>query len=344
MKKSHLAISILTLLISLAACKSSVKENDTIVSPEGNVLREITNPTDSITQNWAYDVNDGAYRMEHTAGSGAGQIVITDRKGRLCSAYGYNQCQPQIAKVCYENDSPSKLILMWLSEDEDVDWDDVGGLFDYLLNSEVKVEKLVSVEISSLTYDATGHIIEVSDSLSGKSLKAPDGYYIDSEIVETGALEGVLDYSFRIKNMILPREKTEPYIEKEYHGYELWREIKHISPMMVVDVFSEINGEKDTLKYTKAVKDNLTIYTKAFRDGNKEISVWQNGYLLKNECISKWNTVIWRKEYKLSTDKKSYTVKSYKYDYAKKVLVEDGCSTIKVSEMREIDMKDITLN
>ena len=49
MKKSHLAISILTLHISLAACKSSVKESDTIVSPEGNVLREITDPEDSIS-------------------------------------------------------------------------------------------------------------------------------------------------------------------------------------------------------------------------------------------------------------------------------------------------------
>lgn len=344
MRKIHFIISVLVLLISLSSCKSSVKESDTVVSPDGNVLCEITAPEDTLSHNWVYDVNDGAYRMEHTTGAGSGQIVITDRKGRLCAAYGYNQCQPQIAKVCYDDNSPQKLILMWLSEDEDVDWDDVGVLFDYLLNSEVKVEKFDSVEICSLIYDSTGHIIEVSDSLSGKSLKAPDGYYIASEIVETGALEGVLDYSFRIKNMILPREKTEPYVEKEYHGYELCREIKHISPMMVLDAFSEIHGEKDTLKYTKAVKDNLTIYTKAFRDGNKEVSVWQNGYLLKNECISKWNTVIWRKDYALSTDKKSYTVKSYKYDYAKKVLVEEGSSTIKVSETKEMYLKDITLN
>lgn len=72
MKKSHLAIGILPLLIILAGCKSSVKESDTIVSPEGNVLREITAPEDSITPNWVYDVNDGAYRMEYTAGAGAG--------------------------------------------------------------------------------------------------------------------------------------------------------------------------------------------------------------------------------------------------------------------------------
>lgn len=148
MKKSHLAISILTLFISLVACKSSINESATIVSPEGNVLREITDPEDSITQNWVYDVNDGAYRMEHTAGTGSGQIVITDRKGRLCAAYGYNQCQPQIAKVCYEDDRLSKLILIW--EDDKVDlmpdgtyrntsWigDDVGKMFDKLLKGEV---------------------------------------------------------------------------------------------------------------------------------------------------------------------------------------------------------------
>ena len=207
MKKSHLAISILTLLISFAACKSSVKESDTIVSPEGNVLREITDPEDSITQNWVYDVNDGAYRMEHTAGAGAGQIVITDRKGRLCAAYGYNQCQPQIAKVCYEDDSPSKLILMWLGDEADDEWDDVGKMFDQLLKGEVKMEKLDSVVISSLTYDNTGHIIEVRNPVSGKCLKAPKGCCITSEIEETGALAGVLDYSFRIKNTIRPVEK-----------------------------------------------------------------------------------------------------------------------------------------
>ena len=210
--KCHLAISTLTLLISLTACKSSVKESDTIVSPEGNVLREITDPEDSITHNWVYDVNDGAYRMEYTEGAGSGQIVITDRKGRLCAAYGYNQCQPQIAKVCYKDDSPSKLILLWLDielDDIEVDreWKDVGKTFDQLLKGEVNVEKLDSVVISSLTYDNTGHIIEVRNPVSGKCLKAPDGCCITSEIEETGALAGALDYSFRIRNTIRPVEK-----------------------------------------------------------------------------------------------------------------------------------------
>lgn len=222
MKKSHLSISILILFISLVACNSSDKKSDTIVSPEGNVLREITYPEDSITRNWVYDVNDGEYRMEHTAGVGTGQIVITDRKGRLCAAYGYNQCQPQIAKVCYEDDRLSKLILIW--EDDKVDlmpdgthrntswigddeWDDVGKMFDKLLKGEVNVEKLDSVVISSLTYDNTGHIIEVRNPVSGKCLKAPKGCCITSEIEETGALAGALDFSFQIRNTIRPVEK-----------------------------------------------------------------------------------------------------------------------------------------
>jgi len=344
MKKSHLSISILILLISLAACKSSDKKSDTIVSPEGNVLRKITIPEDSITQNWMYDVNDGAYRMEYTAGAGSDQIVITDRKGRLCAAYGYNQCQPQIAKICYDDDRPSKLILMWLGDEDDDELDDAGKMFDNLMKGEVKAEKLDSIEICTLTYDSMERIIEVSDSLSGKSLKAPEGCYITSEIEETGALVGVLDYSFRIKNVILPHEKTEPYVEQEYRGYELYREIRHISPMIVVDAFTDFSGNKDTLKYMKEVKDNLTIYTKAFRDGNTEVSVWRNGYILKNEFISKWKTTIWRKEFTLSSDKQSYTAKSYKYDYTKNVLVENGFSTIKVSEIEEMNLKDITLN
>lgn len=214
MKKSHLAIGILPLLIILAGCKSSVKESDTIVSPEGNVLREITAPEDSIihdgyslAHNWVFDVNGGAYRIEHSNGAGSGQIVITDRKGRLHAAYGYNQCQPQIAKVCYENDRPSKLILMWLDDGDDYEWEDVGKMFDKLLEGEVKVEKLDSVVISSLTYDDKGHIIEVRNPVSGKRLKAPEGCYITSEIEETGALAGVLDYSFRIKNTIHPIEE-----------------------------------------------------------------------------------------------------------------------------------------
>jgi len=219
MKKSRLYISILILLISLAACKSSDKKSDTIVSPEGNVLRKITDPEDSIThngyslaENWVFDVNDGAYRIEHTNGAGSGQIVITDRKGRLCAAYGYNQCAPQIAKVCYEDDRPSKLILLWLDiELDDIEIDregkDFGKTFDQLLKGEVKVEKLDSVVISSLTYDDKGHIIEVRNLVSGKCLKAPEGCCITSEIEETGALAGVLDYSFRIKNTIRPVEK-----------------------------------------------------------------------------------------------------------------------------------------
>ena len=211
--KCYLAISTLTLLISLTACKSSVKESDTIVSPEGNVLRDISDPENySITHNWVYDVNDGAYRMEYTEGAGSGQIVITDRKGRLCAAYGYNQCAPQIAKVCYEDDRPSKLILLWLDiELDDIEIDregkDFGKTFDQLLKGEVKVEKLDSVVISSLTYDDKGHIIEVRNLVSGKCLKAPKGCCITSEIEETGALAGVLDYSFRIKNTIRPVEK-----------------------------------------------------------------------------------------------------------------------------------------
>lgn len=210
--KCYLAISTLTLLISLTACKSSVKESDTIVSPEGNVLRDISDPEDSITHNWVYDVNDGAYRMEYTEGAGSGQIVITDRKGRLCAAYGYNQCAPQIAKVCYEDDRPSKLILLWLDiELDDIEIDregkDFGKTFDQLLKGEVKVEKLDSVVISSLTYDDKGHIIEVRNLVSGKCLKAPKGCCITSEIEKTGALAGVLDYSFRIKNTIRPVEK-----------------------------------------------------------------------------------------------------------------------------------------
>ena len=140
--------------------------------------------------------------MEHTAG--AGQIVITDRKGRLCAAYGYNQCQPQVATVCYEDDSPSKLILMWLGDEADDEWDNVGKMFDQLLKCEVKVEKLDSVVISSLTYDNTGHVIEVRNPVSGKCLKAPEGYCITSDIEETGALAGVLDFSFQIENTIRP--------------------------------------------------------------------------------------------------------------------------------------------
>lgn len=342
MYKFVFSICMVSLLIGLCACQSH-REN-TIITPDGFVLRDVTDPTDSITQNWIYDVNNGAYKMEHSEGSGAGQIVITDQEGRLCAAYGYNQCQPQIAKVFYENDKPSKLILMWMSDKTDKNCDDVGKMFDYLLKGEVKVEERDSIEVCTLTYDSMGRIIELSDSLSGKCLKAPDDSYITSEIEGTGALAGVLDYSFRIKNMILPIEKVEPYDEKEYRGYELCREIRHISPMIVVDAFTDINGEKDTLKYTKEAKDNLTIYSKLSRDGNTEVSAWQNGYLLKKECISKWNTVIWRKEYTLSADKQSYTVKSYKYDYTKKVLVENGFSTIKVSEIEEMNLKDITLN
>lgn len=220
MKKSQLAISILALLISLAACKSSDKKSDTIVSPEGNVLRKITDPEDSIThngyslaENWVFDVNDGAYRIEHTNGAGSGQIVITDRKGRLHAAYGNNQCQNQIAKVCYEDDCPSKLILIWLGDSDDYEfdnyyeWDDVGKMFDKILKGEVKVEKLDSVVISSLTYDNTGHVIEVRNPVSGKCMKAPEGYCIISEIVETGALAGVLDFSFQIKNTLRSIEK-----------------------------------------------------------------------------------------------------------------------------------------
>lgn len=212
MKKSHLSISILIFLICLAACKSSIKKSDTIVSPEGNVLREITDPEDSITHNWVFEVNDGAYRMEHTNGAGSGQIVITDRKGRLCAAYGYNQCQPQIAKVCYEDDRPNKLILIWVDDgndyegEDDYNKEDVGKMFDKLLKGEVKAEKLDSVVISSLTYDNAGHIIEVWNPVSGKSLKAPEGCYITSVIEETGALAGVLDFSFRIENTIRPAE------------------------------------------------------------------------------------------------------------------------------------------
>lgn len=217
MKKSHLSISILILLISLSACKSSIKKSDTIVSPEGNVLRKITDPDDSIThngyslkENWAFVVNDGAYRIEHTNGAGSGQIVITDRKGRLHAAYGYNQCQNQIAKVCYEDDSPIKLILIWLGDSDDYEfddyyeWDDVGKMFDQLLEGKVKVENLDSVVISSLTYDNMGHIIEVRNPVSGKCMKAPKGCYITSVIEETGALAGVLDFSFQIENTIRP--------------------------------------------------------------------------------------------------------------------------------------------
>lgn len=220
MGKSHFSISILILLFSLSACKSSIKKSDTIVSPEGNVLRKITDPKDSIihdgyslAHNWVFDVNGGAYRIEHSNGAGSDQILITDRKGRLHAAYGYNQCQPQIAKVCYEDDSPIKLILIWLVDSDDYEfddyyeWDDVGKMFDKLLKGEVKVEKLDSVVISSLTYDDKGHIIEVRNPVSGKCLKAPEGCYITSEIEETGALAGVLDYSFRIKNTIRPVEK-----------------------------------------------------------------------------------------------------------------------------------------
>lgn len=133
-------------------------------------------------------------------------MVITDRKGRLCAAYGYNQCQPQIAKVCYENAKPSKLILMWFVDVVDDEWEDVGKMFDKLLKGEVKAEKLDSVVISSLIYDNTGHIIEVRNPVSGKCLKAPEGYYITSVIEETGALAGVLDFSFRIENTIRPVE------------------------------------------------------------------------------------------------------------------------------------------
>ena len=219
MKKSRLYISILILLISLAACKSSDKKSDTIVSPEGNVLRKITDPEDSIThngyslaENWVFDVNDGAYRIEHTNGAGSGQIVITDRKGRLCAAYGYNQCQPQIAKVCYKDDRPSKLILIWLGDEDDYEfedyyeWDNVGKLFDKLLKGEVKVERLDSIVISSLTYDNTGHIIEVRNPVSGECLKAPEDCFITSEIEETSALAGTLDFSFQIENTIRPVE------------------------------------------------------------------------------------------------------------------------------------------
>lgn len=219
MKKSHLSISILILLISLSACKSSIKKSDTIVSPEGNVLRKITDPEDSITHNgyslahnWVFDVNDGAYRIEHTNGAGSSQIVITDRKGRLHAACGSNQCESQIAIVCYENDRPSKLILMWLDDgddyewENDYEWEDVGKMFDKLLKGEVKAEKLDSVVISSLIYDNTGHIIEVRNPVSGKCLKAPEGCYITSVIEETGALAGTLDFSFQIANTIRPVE------------------------------------------------------------------------------------------------------------------------------------------
>jgi len=213
MGKSHLSISILILLFSLSACKSSTNKSDPIVSPEGNVLRKITDPEDSITNNgsslahnWVFDVNDGAYRIEHTNGAGSSQIVITDRKGRLHAAYGSNQCEPQIAKVCYENDRPSKLILMWLDDGDDYEWEDVGKMFDKLLKGEVKAEKLDSVVISSLIYDNIGHIIEVRNPVSGKCLKAPEGCYITSVIEETGALAGVLDFNFRIENTIRPVE------------------------------------------------------------------------------------------------------------------------------------------
>ena len=224
MNRSLTICLIIGFIVGLGACQTN--KDGTIVSPDGYVLRNITPPEDSLIQYWVYDANNGEYLMRYDAGAGADQIIITDRQGRLCAAKGVNPCVFQRVKITYDGERPKTYCLMWIDEnnDEDEEYEeDLGVIFDALLKGELmKRERIDSIEICSLRYDPDGFVIEVYDSISGKSLKAPEGHCITTEIEETGAMAGALDYNFRLTNTIRPKgEKDEPYVEQKYSGYTL---------------------------------------------------------------------------------------------------------------------------
>lgn len=339
-------------LFILGSCQS--KKDNLIVSPNGYVLKAISDSlnTFSFTHDWAYSVNDGQYIMKYEIGAGASQILIEDRNGHLLAASGENQCIPQRVRIVYAGNRPELFCLMYIDcnyEDDNLNQDeleeDVGVLFDTLLKGELfENERIESIVLCSLKYDSNENVIEVSDSLSGKVLKAPNKYHILTDIVETGTMGGHHDVNFRMKNLVIPIKRVEPYTEQEYDGYTLLREINHISPILVEESLYEDGKLQEKTIYRKEVKNNQVIYCKTSNEGNTNTEIWENGYLVKEENVSKWNTILLRKEYTLNNDHTSYTVKNYKYDYTKKTLIDDGSHTISVSEIRELNYNDLKLN
>ena len=155
------------------------------------------------------------YFIKYEEGFGANQIKVLDDKNRICAAYGNNPCEPQLLRAYYKQGQLYGYSLTWLNEYIDIELMKPDDIIKLLLNSELKD----STEWYLFRRDTEGRIIEVCDTTTGKSIKAPKHAYLLTEIDEI-AIHGVLDYSFAIRSTIRNLKEGTSKKEDEYLGYD----------------------------------------------------------------------------------------------------------------------------
>lgn len=178
-----------------------------------------------------------------------------------------------------------------------------------------------------LKRNRSGNIIEVYDSIKGKSIKAPEKEHISFEMKPnsefwTNDLQGgnVL-LNFYVQPM---NTNYRNWTEKKYCFYQLQTERLFDSnkQLYCVKIYSPETQKLVLTKKRVPRADGTVAYETTYPDRKDLVrQVWKDGRLLLRETVSAYGTVVLQTVLSPTQDGKSYIMYDKKYDYERKELV-----------------------
>lgn len=315
MRKTAYIFMCIVLTTCLYGCKKTTER--TITETTAN---------DSIARYERTFVTSDGYTIVDSLGTAPLNTKSTyyDSKKRLIGMAGMASevTEYNFVRILYNNDGKIEGYLSGCGLESSEDTSD--SLTTFMLDPDKNNKNVVRYYLKR---DAQGNVIEVSDPITKKKIKAPEGWVIRPEVTENiDFWDSDLNGGFVLLNFYVePQEKDEKqYSVMKYCFYDLQTIRTYINGVLTkVTVYSpETHKQVAAIEKKQNQMDGTTIYDKSY-PGNTNIyrSTWKNGTLLSEAKISQYGTMMYQKLYIPSKDGLAVIFYLKNYDFKTKTLV-----------------------
>lgn len=335
-------------MMSLAACQQNGSQGIRVVD---SIHYDTSSGEQYLPEGFIeYDsvrFSDGScvtYRMQEAPMNSLTEFV--DAEGRTIATLSQaSECDPQVIIYRYRSDGQLASLLYF---DEPVelqggmqenyrDWfgDEAGK--DFYETFRHRIDSMdydhpdtVLYHSVILSYDDEGKARKAMDTRTGRTIEAPDGYWLDAEVTPAAYfwMSDLRGGRYFFKVCVCPEEPwPAEYTLMRYADFIPAQEETYKDGVLtrVVMFPSTENGGRYQEIRTRETRDGQTIYKRTYcyqPDTLKRI--WRDGRLVREQSISPYGTVLEQKDYDYSIPSSQVRAMTMKLDYASRQLKRAG--------------------
>ena len=348
-------------MMSLAACQQNGSQGIRVVD---SIHYDTSSGEQYLPEGFIeYDsvrFSDGSYvtyRMQEAPMNSLTEFV--DAEGRTIATLSQaSECEPQVIIYRYRSDGQLAGLLYF---DEPVelqggmqenyrDWfgEEVGK--DFYEAFRLRIETMdydhpdsVLYHSVSLSYDDEGKARKATDTRTGRTIEAPDGYWLDAEVTPAAYfwMSDLRGGRYFFKVCVCPEEPWPvEYTLMRYADFIPAQEETYKDGVLtrVVLYPSTEDGDMYQEMRTRESRDGQTIYKKTFCHQPDTLKrIWHEGRLVREQTISPYGTILEQTDYEYALPASIVRVTREKLDYASRQMRRVEEFTTSLEEMDDED-------